>query len=44
MHGVNDGHIPGRPASHGCARVSMKAMDMLWGPGGLRVGDTVWVY
>lgn len=44
VHGVNDGHIPGRPASHGCARVSMKAMDMLWGPGGLRVGDAVWVY
>lgn len=43
VHGVADGGIPGRPASHGCARVSTTAMDMLW-KGGLRVGDTVRVY
>ncbi len=43
VHGVADGSIPGRPASHGCARVSTKAMDMLWN-GGLKVGDKVMVY
>lgn len=44
VHGVRDGSIPGRAASHGCARVSMAAMDMLWGRSGIRVGDRVWVY
>lgn len=44
VHGVRDGSIPGTPASHGCARVSMKAMDMLWGPNGIRMGDRVQVY
>lgn len=44
VHGVRDGHIPGRPASHGCARVNTAAMDMLWGPAGVRLGDTVLVY
>lgn len=44
IHGVADGKIPNRPASHGCARVSTKAMDMLWSPGGLRIGDRVIVY
>lgn len=44
VHGVADGSIPGRPASHGCARVSTKAMDMLWGKSGVRVGDRVLVY
>ncbi|GAB48400.1 hypothetical protein MOPEL_073_00400 [Mobilicoccus pelagius NBRC 104925] len=44
IHGVNDGGIPGVPASHGCARVSTAAMDMLWGRGGLRNGDKVLVY
>lgn len=43
VHGVADGSIPGRPASHGCARVSTAAMDMLW-KGGLRIGDQVRVY
>lgn len=44
VHGVADGSIPGRPASHGCARVSTKAMDMLWSKSGVRVGDRVLVY
>lgn len=44
VHGVTDGNIPGHPASHGCARVSTAAMDLLWGDGGLRVGDRVLVY
>lgn len=44
VHGVTDGHIPGYPASHGCTRVSMKAMDMMWAKGGLRYNDRVWVY
>lgn len=44
VHGVADGSIPGRPASHGCARVSTRAMDMLWSKDGVRVGDRVLVY
>lgn len=44
VHGVRDGFIPARPASHGCARVSTKAMDMMWTSAGLRNGDKVWVY
>ncbi len=44
VHGVADGGIPAAPASHGCARVSTKAMDLLWGKSGLRVGDRVLVY
>lgn len=46
VHGVKNGGIPARPASHGCTRVSMAAMDMMWGKGptGVKIGDTVWVY
>ena len=44
IHGVADGSIPGYPASHGCARVSTAAMDMLWSPAGLRLRDRVLVY
>lgn len=44
VHGVTDGNIPAYPASHGCARVSMKAMDMMWGKGGVRIKDKVQVY
>lgn len=44
IHGVRDGSIPARPASHGCARVSTAAMDMLWGSAGMRLRDTVLVY
>lgn len=34
--------VPPYPASHGCARVSMKAMDYLWNR--LPIGTRVWVY
>ena len=44
VHGVADGKVPGYPASHGCARVSTKAMDLLWGKAGMRIGDRVLVY
>lgn len=44
VHGVKDGNIPAYPASHGCARVSVKAMDMMWGTGGVRIKDKVQVY
>lgn len=44
VHGVKDGNIPAKPASHGCARVSMAAMDLLWTRSGVRINDTVWVY
>jgi len=36
--------IPGRPASHGCARVHDDAMDALWADGLAPVGTPVWVY
>ena len=36
--------IPGQPASHGCARVSFAAMDMLWAEALAEVGARVVVY
>jgi len=36
--------IPAYPASHGCVRVSVDAMDMLWDSGLLEKWDDVWVY
>lgn len=36
--------IPGYPASHGCARVSVPAMDMLWSKAGIRLKDPVHIY
>lgn len=36
--------IPAYPASHGCVRVSVDAMDMLWASGLLEKWDDVWVY
>lgn len=36
--------IPGQPASHGCARVHDRAMDLLWSAGLMPVGTPVWVY
>ncbi|WP_026123757.1 L,D-transpeptidase family protein [Nocardiopsis chromatogenes] len=41
VHGY--GSVPPYPASHGCARVSLKAMDWLWKSGHLDVYDTVLV-
>ena len=36
--------VPAFPASHGCVRLSLPAMDLLWRPGGLAVGGPVLVY
>lgn len=36
--------IPGHPASHGCARVHDRVMDLLWSDGLMPVGAPVWVY
>lgn len=36
--------VPSYPASHGCVRVSLDAMDHLWASGVLPVGGSVWVY
>jgi lipoprotein-anchoring transpeptidase ErfK/SrfK len=36
--------IPAYPASHGCARVSNAAMDMLWASGAAAIGTEVRVY
>jgi peptidoglycan hydrolase-like protein with peptidoglycan-binding domain len=42
MHG--SGSIPATPASHGCARLTNAAMDMLWSSGAAAIGTPVWVY
>jgi peptidoglycan hydrolase-like protein with peptidoglycan-binding domain len=42
IHG--SGSIPAQPASHGCARVTNSAMDMLWSSGAAENGTPVWVY
>jgi peptidoglycan hydrolase-like protein with peptidoglycan-binding domain len=42
IHG--SGSIPAQPASHGCARVTNSAMDMLWSSGAANIGTSVWVY
>jgi peptidoglycan hydrolase-like protein with peptidoglycan-binding domain len=42
VHG--SGSIPANPASHGCARVTNSAMDMLWSSGAASIGTSVWVY
>lgn len=36
--------IPGQPASHGCARVHDRVMDLLWSDGLMPIGTPVWVY
>ena len=36
--------VPAYPASHGCVRVSVPAMDMLWETGVLEFDARVWVY
>lgn len=41
VHGSES--IPPEPASHGCARVSTAAMDMIWEQGLLRMGSRVLV-
>lgn len=42
LHGYGD--VPAYPASHGCVRVSIPAMDWLWSSGRVPVGTAVWVY
>jgi lipoprotein-anchoring transpeptidase ErfK/SrfK len=42
LHGSTS--IPGQPASHGCARVSIAAMDWLWSSGTAPIGTEVRVY
>lgn len=42
VHGYSS--VPAYPASHGCCRVSIPAMTMLWGMGGIAIGNAVLVY
>ena len=42
VHGYTS--VPPTPASHGCCRVSLPAMDNLWGAGGMHLGTPVLVY
>jgi peptidoglycan hydrolase-like protein with peptidoglycan-binding domain len=42
VHGAAS--VPGYPASHGCARVSNPAMDMIWARNLMPVGSRVTVY
>lgn len=42
IHGAYS--IPPYPASHGCARVSIAAMDWIWKSGEVPIGTSVWVY
>lgn len=42
IHGSRS--IPNYPASRGCVRVSVPAMDMIWASGLIPMGTAVWVY
>lgn len=42
VHGANS--VPEYPASHGCVRVSVPAMDWIWDQGLLPIGSLVWVH
>jgi peptidoglycan hydrolase-like protein with peptidoglycan-binding domain len=42
VHGSNS--IPNYPASHGCVRVSVDAMDWIWADNIMPLGITVWVH
>lgn len=42
VHGY--GYVPAYPASHGCCRVSLQAMDMVWSADTMPIGSPVWVY
>ena len=42
VHGANS--VPEYPASHGCVRVSVPAMDWIWDQGFLPIGSLVWVH
>ncbi len=42
VHGSN--HVPDYPASHGCVRVSVPAMDWIWETGIMPLDTPVWVH
>lgn len=42
LHGYPD--VPAYPASHGCVRVSVAAMDWMWASGSVSPGTTILVY
>ena len=42
IHGMTK--VPNYPASHGCVRVSVPAMDFIWDAGLVPVGTPVWVH
>ena len=42
--GLHAGYLPGYPASHGCVRVSVQAMDWIWDNNIMPLGITVWVH
>jgi peptidoglycan hydrolase-like protein with peptidoglycan-binding domain len=42
VHGSNS--IPNYPASHGCVRVSVPAMDFIWESNAIPLGTNVWVH
>jgi len=42
IHGMNS--VPNYPASHGCVRLSLPAMDFIWNNGLIPKGSTVWVH
>lgn len=42
IHGYE--RVPPYPASHGCARVTIPAMDFIWGEDLAPKGSTVWIY
>jgi len=42
VHGYTS--VPAYPASHGCARVTIEAMDMVWAQDLMPLDSEVWVY
>ena len=42
VHGAES--VPPEPASHGCARLTIAAMDWLWAGRRMPIGTSVWVY
>ena len=36
--------VPPYPASHGCVRVSIEAMDWIWSTAAMPLGTPVWIY
>ena len=42
MHGSNS--VPNYPASHGCVRVTVQAMDYIWEAGLMPMNIPVWVH